>query len=246
MGFKLGGSASKQQFSQDQWQNKNQNSTQQTNQTGEQAQTGQRTATFDNPYAGGILAALSGQTQQPYQTSSAGQGAENAFGGLTKAIPNVNPNVESIISASNQEGDRALGNNLAKVRAGAYRGGTGANMYGQGRVVADAANERALGNANLRYGAFEADQNRGLTSKLAGASGLAGLEGTKQAGQGQQNALGTQLLALLRGENTNQQGTSSLNSMTVAQLLEALRGGSSGITTGSKGEAGLSFGTGGG
>lgn len=242
MGFKLGGSASKQQSSENQWQNSTQDSTQRTNQTAQQTGTGSRAATFDNPYASNILAALTGRTADPYTMGTAGVTATNAFGDLTKATPSVNPNVENIISASNKEGEQVMQNNLAKVRAGAYRGGTGANMYGQGKVIADAANKRSLDNANLRYGAYEADVNRGLTGKLAGASGLAGLEGQQQQGQTQQNALGAQLLALLRGETTQQQGTSNVESMTIGQILQALRGGKSGTTTNTSGSAGLSWG----
>lgn len=169
-----------------------QNVAQSTNQT----QTGQRRALFDSPEAQTILGALTGQVagsdRPDYGAEAAGtyrQMASNPGG--------INPFVEQAISASNKEADAALQTGLAGVRAGAYRGGTGANMYGQGRMVADAANTRAKDNALARVGAFDSAATRQLAGQQAGASGLAGMDTNKQL-------LAAQILAMLRGEDVNQ------------------------------------------
>jgi hypothetical protein len=238
----IGLNASKNNSSQNEWSNSNQNTKQQTDQTAQQAGTGSRAATFDNPYAQSILSALSGQVGQPApQMGASGQQAASVYGGLTGATPAVNPNVESLIASSNKEGDQVLGNNLAKVRAGGFRGGTGANMYGQTEQIANAANTRAKDNSSLRYGAYEADANRGVSSKLAGASGLAGLENMQQGAQQSQSNLGTQLLALLRGESTAQQGTSTGQTTSIQDIISALTGGKSGTSSTVGGSAGFSI-----
>lgn len=184
MGF--GASASRQRTDQNVSQNTSTNNT------------GQRRAVFDSPEAQSVLASLTGQaTGSPnYNEEAAGiyRGMAGGGGG------GINPFVENIISASNKEGDRALQSGLAGVRAGAYRGGTGASMYGQGNMVANAANTRAKDNASLRYGAYNDNASRALSAAGAGAGGLANL------GQGNQS-LAAQILALLRGENTNETGT---------------------------------------
>lgn len=196
-------------------------SEQNTSQNTTQNLQGTRSALFDSPEAKQILAALSG-------TGAAGNDYSQQAGGAYKSLTDAggggqNPYVESIIKHSNAEGDQALGTNLAKSRAGGYRGGTGANLYNQDNVIANSANERALGNANLRYGAYNEGAGRDLTAHLAGASGLGAL------GSGQQN-IAAQILALLRGEKVDQNATGTMT------------GTQSGTQSGTKG--GFSWGTG--
>ena len=166
--------------------------TQNTNQT----QTGTRKALFDSPQAQQILGALTGQVSG---SGAPDYGAEagGMYRNLASTPGGVNPFVEQAITASNKEGDVALQTGLAGVRAGAFRGGTGASMYGQGRMVADAANTRAKDNALARIGAFDAGESRRMAGVGAGASGLAGMGNSQQL-------LAAQILALLRGEDINQ------------------------------------------
>lgn len=179
-----------------------QNVSQQTDQT----QTGQRRALFDSPEAQTILSSLTGQVAG---SSRPDYGAEAAgtYRQMAATPGGINPFVEQAITASNKEADAALQTGLAGVRAGAYRGGTGANMYGQGRMVADAANTRAKDNALARIGAFDSAATRQLAGQQAGASGLGGL-GTNQ------QLLAAQILSLLRGEDINQQSSGTMTGRT--------------------------------
>lgn len=144
-------------------------------------------ASFNSPEGKSLLTYLTGETTNPNARGyldTAGKAYTAQANGVN------NPYTEQVIQTSNKEGDRAFNNGLAGLRAQGYRGGTAANIYGQGNFASDYATKLASQNANLRYGAFNDAQNR----SLAGASGLAGL------GQGQQS-LAAQILALLRGES---------------------------------------------
>lgn len=178
--------------------------TQNTNQT----QTGTRKALFDSPQAQQILSALTGQVAGP-SAPNYGEEAAGTYRTMSATPGGVNPFVEDAIAASNKEADAGLATNLAKVRAGAYRGGTGANMYGQGRMVADTMNTRAKDNALARIGAFESGESRRLAGMGAGASGLAGMGSNQQL-------LAAQILAMLRGEDINQNTVGTMTGKTDA------------------------------
>lgn len=215
MGFgaKTTVNADRERYSEDQWQNRNVD------------QYGQRRAVFDSPEATSILGHLTGQASG--QGPDYNQMAGTAYQRLATTPDGINPFVEEAIRTSNKEGDAALQTGLAGIRAGAYRGGTGANLYSQGRLVADAANTRAKDNALARVGAFDAAAGRSLAGQQAGASGLSGL------GQGNQ-LLAAQILAMLRGENFDQNtadamtgGRSGTKSRTGAQQEFATQWGKS-------------------
>lgn len=205
----------------------------------QQQQTGQTNATFD-PRGNAIIAGLT--------DSMAGGGnyikdAAAGYGGFTGA---VSPYTENIISGNNAEANKNFASRLAQVRAGAYRGGTAANIGKQGQLAADFTSQQAADNAKLRDNAYQQAQ----TMKLGATSGLASL------GNQQQNSA-AQLLALLRGTSTagtatgtetgttssTQQGTQSGTSSTktaqqiVDQLRQAMQGGGSGTSSGTSGQA---------
>lgn len=208
----------------------------------QQQQTGQTSATFD-PRGNAIIAGLT--------DSMAGGGnyvkdAAAGYGGFTGQ---VSPYTESIISGSNAEANKNFAGRLAQVRAGAYRGGTAANIGKQGQLAADFTSQQSAENAKLRDNAYQQAQ----TMKLGATSGLASL------GNQQQNSA-AQLLSLLRGTSSTgtatgaetgttsstQQGTQTSNSSTqtaqqvLDQLIGLLTGKTSGTETGVS--AGLKFG----
>jgi hypothetical protein len=204
------GTASRDRFSQDTWENTNQTRNEQTDANRE----GSRRAVFDSPQGQSILGFLTDQTQQGGQFQ--GQ-AGNAYGSLASLRQGPNPEVENIIKSTNREADTNFANRLAQSRAGGYRGGTGAGLYDQDRIAAEFTNQQAGDNAALRYGAYNDAAGRNLTANVAGAGGLAGLSG-------QNASLGAQILALLRGEDTADQ----TQQLTNANTLQTLRGGTSG------------------
>jgi len=235
MGFNLGGS--KKSSSSSSTGNMTQDALTNMSSTGVTNRVGNRNATFNTPGAQELLSYLQGATMQPGGVGNYGTAAGAAYGGLASDLGGGNnPFIDEIINRSNAEADRTLAGGLAKVRAGGFRGGTGANMYGQGRLVADAANSRARDNATLRSGAYEAAQGRALTSRLAGASGLAGLEGQDNASRQAMLQQAMQLLAMLRGESldenstTNTTGTS--NTRTVGTQSATSKGSEGGFNFG--------------
>lgn len=103
-----------------------------------------------------------------------------------------NPYVEDVIAASNREAGVLQGQGLAKLRAQGYRGGTAANIFGQGMFANDFASKLAGENAKTRMGAWDTSSDRSLQA-------LGGAADTGAADQ----ALALQLLSLLRGESSN-------------------------------------------
>lgn len=211
--------------------------------------TGRTNASFSSPEAQTLLASLTGRlTSSPDYSAQAG----STYGRLAQG--GVDPNVEGIIAASDAEASKNFASRLAQTRAGAYRGGTAANIGKQGQLAADFSAQQAGNNAKTRSDAY----NNSNTMALAGASGLGGLASSQQG-------LGAQLLSLLRGEETsglasgqqvgstatnqtnqsnntsNQAANTATNSNTSTQttqqmlqtILEALSGGKSGTQTGS-------------
>lgn len=208
------GTASRDRFSENTWENSLQNFLSNTN----QQRAGNRRAAFEGPEAERTLGYLTDQTVQGgnYQ-GQAGQ----AYNDLARMRGQPNPEVENIIRATNAEADTNFANRLGKSRAAGYRGGTGANLYNQDKVASEFTNKQAGENAALRYGAFNDAQDRQLSGNVAGASGLAGLSG-------QSGGLAAQLLALLRGENVEDVSQSS----TTGQQSNAATGGRSGKKSG--------------
>jgi hypothetical protein len=204
------GSASRDRYSENTWENSLQQFLSNTNQN----RTGNRRAAFEGPQAESTLGYL---TDQVGQGGGYQQQAGQAYGDLARLRGQPNPEVENIIKSSNQEAETAFQNRLGQSRAAGYRGGTGANLYNQDKVAAEFSNKQAGENAALRYGAFNDAQNRGLSGQVAGAGGLAGLSG-------QSGGLAAQLLALLRGENVEDISQSS----TTGQQSNAATGGKSG------------------
>lgn len=217
--------------------------------TSANATSGSTSADFSSPEAQALLRSLTGGATsgngQRYTDQAAG-----AFGSL--ASGKVSPYTEDIIKNSNVEADRNFAGRLAQTRAGAYRGGTAANIGKQGQLAANFSAQQGAENAKLRDSAFQSAQG----NAAIGATGLASL-GTQQQG------LGTQLLALLRGEKVagstvgsqatdasqqqnNQSNTNSNTSsstQTTQQMLEtiiaALTGGSSGTKSGTSAGGGF-------
>lgn len=204
------GTASRDRFSENNWQNSTENANQSTN----SAQQGQSRAVFDSPEAQQILSYLSQQSQQG---GGFQQQAGGAYGALAGMKGQTNPEVENIIKTGNQEANTNFANRAAMSRAGGYRGGTGANLYNQDKVASEFTNKQAGENAALRYGAFNDAQGRQLGANVAGAGGLSSLSGQSQGSA-------AQLLALLRGQDT--EGASQ--SQTISDIIKALTGGSSG------------------
>lgn len=209
-----GGSASRERFSENSWQNALENFFSNTNQNRQ----GSRSATFDSPEGQKTLGFLTDQA-----TSGGGfqQQAGNTFNTLANLRGEVNPEVENIIKSTNQEANTNFNNRLAQSRAGGFRGGTGANLYSQDKVASEFTNKQAGENAALRYGAFNDAQNRTQSANVAGASGLASLAGQNQG-------LAAQLLSLLRGESTQDATQSS----TTGQSSTEQVGGRSGKKSG--------------
>lgn len=240
MGF--GASASRDRSSGDMFQNQTQNRN--TNTTGtsntnsvlnslrnifssnNQQQQQQQTATFA-PGGAATLTALGGTA------GAGGANMDRAAAGFGDFNGQVSPYTEDIIKSGNMEADKQFANRLATTRAGAYRGGTAANIGKQGQLAADFTNQQQGENARLRQGAYDNAQ----TNKLAATAGLSGL-GTEQQG------LGAQLLQLLRGgtttgtttgtstgqetgQDTGQQQTTTAQ-QTIEQLVSALTGHTSG------------------
>lgn len=204
MGGSAKGSAERERYSENTWNTTNQNRQEDINAN----RSGQRRAVFDQQ-GKGIIDFLSGQGQEgsKYQ-----QGAGDAYSTLATMKGEVNPYVEESIKANNAVAESQFQNRLAQARAGGYRGGTGANLYSQGQVASDFTNQLAANNANLRYGAFNDAQNRGITANVAGAGGLAGL-----SSQGQ--AILAQIVAALRGEDVNDQTQQRTNATAVINEL---------------------------
>lgn len=199
-------------------------------------------ATFNSPQGQAILNALTGNAA----SGQVGQGLQesaNIYSRLGQG--GINPYTEDLIKDSNIEAEKNFSNRLAQTRAGAYRGGTAANIGKQGQLAADFSAQQGASNATLRQGAFDSGQ----TLALGAAGGLGSLAN-------QQQSLGTQLLALLRGENTSgtnastqssdtygtQAGAGSSNSNTqtqqqvIEQLIAALTGGKSGTKSNTSAE----------
>ena len=212
-----GGSAQRERYNEDTWNNLARAFTESQNSSRE----GSTRANFDSPQGQQTLGFLSDQTQQGggYQ-SQAGQ----TYNSLASLRGTPNPEVERIVSANNQEADINFGNRLAQSRAANYRGNTAAGLYDQDKIAAQFTNQQAGENAALRYGAFNDAQNRGLTANVAGAGGLAGLSGQSQG-------LGSQLLQLLRGTDAMDATQTDTNSNTI----ETQQGGRSGKKSGTKG-----------
>lgn len=209
-----GGGANRDRFSEDSWGTSNQ----QRNENVDANRQGSRRAAFDSPQGQSILGFLTDQTQQGGQyQGQAGQ----AYGSLAGLRGEQNPEVENIIKSTNKEADTNFSNRLAQSRAGGYRGGTGAGLYDQDKIAAQFTNQQAGDNAALRYGAFNDAQGRQLSANVAGAGGLAGLSG-------QNAASAAQILALLRGEDTDDQTRQVSN----ANTLTNERGGKSGTKSG--------------
>ena len=103
-----------------------------------------------------------------------------------------NPYVEDVIAASNREAGLLQGQGLAKLRAQGYRGGTAANIFGQGMFANDFAAKLAGENAKTRMGAYDTSADRSLRA----------LGGAAETGAADQ-ALALQLLSLLRGESSS-------------------------------------------
>lgn len=233
MGLGAKASASRDRYSNDEWQNTTQQNNSKTNTAANTAGTTSTDATFGSPQGKSILDALTGQIVN-------GNGADytnTAAGAFTRAANGggVNPYVEGIISAGNKEADNTFANRLAQTRAAGYRGGTASNINNQEQLASNFTNNQAGQNANLRYGAY----NDAAGRELSGAAGLASLGG-------QQTGLGAQILALLRGQTTNTNQQQNVESTTLEDIIKALTGGSSGTKSGTSGSAGFSFGTGGG
>jgi hypothetical protein len=89
----------------------------------------------------------------------------------------VNPYVEDSITRSNEEAQRMLGKQQAGVRAGNYRGGTGANIYAQEDTAGDFLSRLAGQNANTRMSAFNTGEDR----RMAAAGTLSGAEQNQAA-----------------------------------------------------------------
>lgn len=223
MGVKNTTSASRDRFNTDTWQNGNQttnsNNTTNTNsavtgntngttsgntsgvqndllssltqalQTSNQATQGNTNATFSSPQGQAVLGSLTGSTTNGQGDKNVQQ-AGNTLGQLSSG--QVSPYTEDIIKNANIEADRNFGNRLAQTRSGAYRGGTASNLNQQGQLASDFSAQQSLGNANLRQGAYQDAQTRALQASTA-----QGNLGSQQQG------LGAQLLALLKGESTS-------------------------------------------
>lgn len=233
MGFNIGGGRSSQK------NNLFESFGQDSNTSARGARTGGSSAVFDSPQAQQILSFLTGAStdENGGGIGALGNEAAGAYRGLANTSPGGNnPHLEALINASNQEGDQVLANNLAKVRAGGFRGGTGANMYNQATTIGNEATRRTIANEGLRFQAGESDANRVLQSRTAGAAGLAGLSGQNQAGMQQRNNLGAQILALLRGENFNENNENN--------VLASLKGQKQGVSTTAGSQFGGSFGGG--
>lgn len=158
--------------------------------------TGTTDPTFNSPESQAILARLSGTATDTAGTDYLHQ-AGNTYGAIAGG-GDSNPYIEALIHDQNAVGDRTFQNRLAGTRAGAYRGGTGANMFGQGKLAADFTNQQSAQNNQLRADNY----NTGQARKLAAAGGLADLGGG-------QASLAAQILAMLRGQKINQNEASS-------------------------------------
>ena len=160
-------------------------STQDTDQT--KSSSGSVTPTFgDN--AQGILASLTGQATGENPTNASRASDLLLAMGRTGG---ANPYVEDVIKASNREAGILQDQGLAKLRAQGYRGGTAANIFGQGMFANDFAAKLAGENAKTRMGAFDTTSDRSLQA-------LGGAATTSSIDQG----LALQLLSLLRGESS--------------------------------------------
>ncbi len=245
MGLGAKASASRERDSQNVFQNttgtNTTNTSQQTAGNTAQSTTGATDATFNSPQGQQILAALTGAATGGNSGQNYLDQAGSTYGKLAGDQGTVNPYVEDVIKNSNSEADKTFGNRLMQLRAGGYRGGTAANINGQGRYAADFSAQQGGTNANLRYGAFNDAQARASSNNATGAAGLGSLGNSQQG-------LGQALLALLRGSSNtganNVATTGSSQGVTVEQILQALTGGSSGTKSNVTGSGGFSFGTG--
>jgi len=147
---------------------------------------GKRSAVFDSPQGSAVLNSLTSRaTGGPdYSGNAAGIYDRLGRGG-------VDPNVENIIRASDTEANKNFSGRLAETRAGAYRGGTAANIGKQGQLAADFSAQQAGNNAKIRSDAY----NNANTMALGAASGLGGLGANR-------DTLGASILSMLRGEAT--------------------------------------------
>lgn len=246
MGFGAKATASRDRYANDEWKNVNGTNTTNTSQQTQQNTAGQTTgatdATFNSPQGQSVLNALTGQVVGGGAADYVKQ-AGDTYGAMSRDTGAINPEVENVIGASNREADKTFGNRLMQLRAGGYRGGTAANINGQGRYASDFTAQQQGVNSSLRYGAFNDAQKRGIDSRATGAAGLGAL------GQGQQG-LGQAILALLRGQSstgtTAGSATGSSQTLSIEDIIQALTGGSSGTKSNTGGSAGVSLGTGGG
>lgn len=153
--------------------------------TQQKQQTSFANPTFGNE-AQSTLASLTGKADGT--TPSNANAASDLLLSMGK-IGGMNPYTEEAIAASNREAGVLQGQGLAKLRAQGYRGGTAANLFGQGMFTNDFAAKLAGENARTRMGAYDTGADRSLRA----------LGGAAETGAADQ-ALALQLLSLLRGE----------------------------------------------
>lgn len=160
-------------------------STQDTTQT--KSLSGSVTPTFGAD-AQGILSVLTNRA-----TGTAPSNAQQASNALLAMGQQggQNPFVEDYIAASNNEAGNVFDRGMAGLRAQGYRGGTAANIFGQGTFAGDFANKLAMTNAATRMGAYDTGQDQVL--RALGAAAETGAIDSASA---------LQLLALLRGESS--------------------------------------------
>lgn len=219
---------SRDRYRQDEWSQ----STQDTASAG----SGKKRAVFESPEAKNTLSYLQ---ERDAPTSKYTDPAARTYQRMADQTgQDTNPYVEALIKDENAVAETGFQNRLAQTRAGAYRGGTGANMYAQDKVGADFQAQLSQGNNQLRYGAYDDAQNRALSSNVSGAAGLAGLRESDIGTALQQKGFATQLLALLRGEDV-------ANEETVAQKNQRT-GGFSGTKSGQSVTGSYTYGGGGG
>lgn len=200
MGASITDSFSRNQHVQDSWGKEN---TEQ-----QQQQQGQKRAVFDSPEAKKTLGYL---TDFSAPTSGFTDEAAANYRRMAGNEGAMNPYTEALIADENKMADRRFGNRLAQTRAGAYRGGTGANMYAQDKLAQDFTNEQSRDNNAIRTQAFEAAQGRGQTERLAGSAGLSALRESDISAALQNKGIAAQILALLRGEDV--EGTAAQQSV---------------------------------
>jgi len=165
---------------------------------------GSVTPTFgDN--AQGILASLTGQA-----TGTNPSNATRASDLLLAFGQNggMNPFTEDAIRASNREAGLLQDKGLAQLRAQGYRGGTAANLFGQGMFTNDFAAKLAGENAKTRMGAYDTSADRSIQA-LGGAASTGAID----------QATALQLLSLLRGESSTNTENAKIQSKGIGSQL---------------------------